>query len=63
MWTNIEWLAMFLEVSFIMCQQFLQSHMRNHTDYRPKTKVLLEPSRGLLALQIKIPLGIHFLGP
>ena len=30
-------LAIFLEVSFII-QQFLQSHMINHTDYGPKPK-------------------------
>ena len=44
---------------FFLCQFFLQSHEKSH---RLWTKNLCL-ARGLLALQIKIPLGINFLGP
>ena len=40
-------------------QEFLQNHMKNHRLWSKDQRL----ARGLPALQIKIPLEIHFLGP
>ena len=59
LWTKIIWLAMLLDVTFIMCQQFLQSHEKSHRLWTKNQSL----ARGLLAHQTKILLGINFLGP
>ena len=58
---DINWMAgsVFGGISYNVSTIFAKSHEKSH---RLWTKNL-SLARGLLALQIKIPLGIHFLGP